>query len=34
MRNHRLLVARPWFLLALLTMTLLLAACPSGKGGY
>ena len=34
MRNRRLLLARPWFLLALFTMSVLLASCPSGKGGY
>lgn len=33
MRNR--LLSTPWFLLALLAMTLLLAACPGGgKSGY
>jgi hypothetical protein len=35
MRNLRFLLSRPWFVLSLLTITLLLAACPGGgKGGY
>jgi hypothetical protein len=35
MRNFRFLLSRPWFVLALLTITLLLAACPGGgKSGY
>jgi hypothetical protein len=35
MRRHRFLLSRPWFFLALIAMTLLLAACPGGgKSGY
>jgi hypothetical protein len=30
MRNLRFLLSSPWFLLALLAITLLLAACPGG----
>jgi hypothetical protein len=35
MRHRRLLLSRPWFVLALTALTLLLAACPGGgKSGY
>jgi hypothetical protein len=35
MRHHRFLLSKPWFVLALLTITLLLVACPGGgKSGY
>jgi hypothetical protein len=35
MTHLRFLLSRPWFLLALIAVTLLLAACPSGgKSGY
>jgi len=30
MRFRRFLLSRPWFLLALIALTLLLAACPGG----
>jgi len=30
MRHRRFLPSRPWFFLALIAMTLLLAACPGG----
>ena len=35
MRFRRFLLSRPWFLLALIALTLLLAACPGGgNSGY
>jgi hypothetical protein len=35
MMHRRFLLSRPWLLLALIAVTLLLAACPGGgKSGY
>jgi hypothetical protein len=34
MRHRSFLPSTPWFWLALITITLLLAACPGGKSGY